>query len=89
MNEFRTHKTCPRIFGGLAKGIIFTTGVVTAIQAGEPIAPVPIPCVMRDECRLSGEATLPPYIDLRTMEFSATAAVEIIDYLSDGGSTAG
>ena len=70
-------------------GILFTTGIVAAVQAGEPIAPGPIPCVMRDECRLGGEVTPVPYIETRSMEFTATAAVEIIDYLPDGGSSAG
>ena len=85
MNEFRTPDIGSRIYRGLATGIIFTTGVVAAGQAGQPIAPGPIPCVMRDECRLSGEATPVPYIEMRTMELSATAAAEIIYFLSDRG----
>ena len=83
MNKSRISTAGARIYKGLAGGVIFTTGVVAAVQAGQPIAPGPIPCVMRDECRLSGEAMPVPYVDTRTMEFTATAAVEVIDHLSD------
>lgn len=44
---------------------------------------------MRDECRLGGEVTPVPYVDTRTMEFTASAAVEIIYYLSDRGTATG